>query len=186
MPKRIQLAEHLSSAELERRYRTCKESVERSHYHILWLLSSTNSVQEVARVTGYSQEWVRVIVKRYNHAGPDALGDTRHRNPGAVSLLTSKQLHLLEQALLSPPPDGGLWNGPKVAHWVSNLLGRKCIPNEVGNCWVNSTIACVALVPVTPVPMPSPRSSGIRKKTERGGGGCQTAPFQRDCRVVEL
>jgi transposase len=81
----------------------------------------------VARVTGYSQHWVRVIVKRYNHAGPD---DTRHRNPGAASLLTNHQLQLLEQALLSPPPDGGMWNGAKVAEWVSHLLGRKVYPQR--------------------------------------------------------
>ena len=30
----------------------------------------------------------------------------------------------LWQALQSPPPEGGLWNGQKVANWMSELLGH--------------------------------------------------------------
>ena len=29
----------------------------------------------------------------------------------------------LWQVLQSPPPDGGLWNGRKVADWISELVG---------------------------------------------------------------
>jgi transposase len=31
---------------------------------------------------------------------------------------------MLETALLSPPADGGLWTSPKVAAWISEVLGR--------------------------------------------------------------
>ena len=39
MPKKIKLEPHLSSEELENRYREAKDPVLRSHYQILWLIS---------------------------------------------------------------------------------------------------------------------------------------------------
>src|SRR4028118_1077977 len=39
----------------------------------------------------------------------------------------------LWQVLQQPPPDGGLWNGRKVAHWMSELKGEKvCRLHRVG------------------------------------------------------
>ncbi len=38
------------------------------------------------------------------------------------------KLAQLWQALQSPPLDGGLWNGRKVADWMSELLGRRVSP----------------------------------------------------------
>jgi len=35
------------------------------------------------------------------------------------------ELALLWQVLQQPPPDGGLWNGRKVADWMSELKGYK-------------------------------------------------------------
>ena len=35
------------------------------------------------------------------------------------------ELAQLWQALQQPPPDGGLWNGRKVADWMSELKGEK-------------------------------------------------------------
>lgn len=37
MPKRVSIEDHLSVAELEKRYRQAKEPIERSHYQIIWL-----------------------------------------------------------------------------------------------------------------------------------------------------
>jgi hypothetical protein len=39
MPKTIKLEPHLSSEELENRYRKAHDPVLRSHYQILWLIS---------------------------------------------------------------------------------------------------------------------------------------------------
>ncbi len=55
-------------------------------------------------------------------------GDRRQNNPGAEPLLNDVELAQLWQALQSKPEDGGLWNGPKVAAWISELLGRKVSP----------------------------------------------------------
>ena len=44
----------------------------------------------------------------------------------------------LWQALQQPPPDGGLWNGRKVADWMSELKGEKvCRLHRVGISQVN-------------------------------------------------
>jgi transposase len=39
MPKKIELHPHLSTEELENRYRGAKDPVERSHYQIVWLIA---------------------------------------------------------------------------------------------------------------------------------------------------
>lgn len=51
------------------------------------------------------------------------MGDKRHDNPGKDPLLTDIQLSQLWQVLSNPAPDGGLWNGRKVADWLSELTG---------------------------------------------------------------
>ena len=83
MPKTIKLKAHVESEELENRYRKANDPVLRSHYQILWLISSGNTTTEVMEVTGYARGWIQQIARRYNSGGPDALGDRRHANPGA-------------------------------------------------------------------------------------------------------
>jgi hypothetical protein len=39
-------------------------------------------------------------------------------------MLSDVQQAQLWQVLQSPPPDGGLWNGRKVADWIAQLIGR--------------------------------------------------------------
>ena len=41
----------------------------------------------------------------------------------SLYLMTSSRL-CYWQALQEPPEDGGLWSGPKVARWMSELLQR--------------------------------------------------------------
>ncbi len=40
MPKKIVLSNHLSSEELLARYRSATNTIEKSHYQIIWLLST--------------------------------------------------------------------------------------------------------------------------------------------------
>lgn len=54
----------------------------------------------------------------------------RHRNRGASPLLNDVQLAQLWQVLQSPPADDGLWTGPKVAQWMSELLGHPVAPQR--------------------------------------------------------
>ena len=70
------MEEHLSTEELEDRYRKARDPGLRSHYQILWLLSLGKLTREVREVTGYSPEWIREISRRYNELGAEALSAT--------------------------------------------------------------------------------------------------------------
>jgi transposase len=131
MARHLRLAPHLTSGELEQRYRRCRDPVERSHWQILWLLARGMPTAEVARVTSYSVRWVQEIARRYR-AGPDAIADRRHRNPGAAPLLDQEQQEQLRAALAGPAPDGGVWSCRGVATWMSQAVGR---PVSVQRGW---------------------------------------------------
>jgi transposase len=130
MSRRVKVADHLGIDELEHRYRTAKEGIERSHFQIIWLLARHHTPAEVAEVTGYSRDWVYKLLRSYNLQGPSALGDKRHHNRGQPPLLDDLQLAYLWQALQTPPADGDLWDGPKVAQWMSALLERPVYPQR--------------------------------------------------------
>jgi len=58
MPRSIHLEPHLTNDDLEARYRQSHDSVERSHWHFLWLLARGMTATAVAGVTGYSAYWI--------------------------------------------------------------------------------------------------------------------------------
>jgi transposase len=126
----LAVAGHLSAAELGRRYRAARDRVERSHLQVVRLLAQGRGRGEVARIMGLSGVWVAEIVRRYNAAGPDGLGDRRRRDAGARPLLDAAGEAALRAALTAPPSDGGLWTGPKVAAWMAARLGRKVWPQR--------------------------------------------------------
>lgn len=45
-------------------------------------------------------------------------------------MLDDQQQALLVQVLEGEPPGGGRWSGPKVALWMSELLGRSVSPQR--------------------------------------------------------
>jgi transposase len=115
---------HLAADELEQRYRRADDPVARSQWQMLWLLAGGMATAEVARVTGYSVNWVREVAKRYREDGPAGVGDRRRGNPGAAPLLDADQQERLRAALAGPAPGGGLWTCRSVAAWMSQTLGR--------------------------------------------------------------
>jgi transposase len=130
MPAFLTLPAHVPVSELEQRYRAARDLVARSHWQILWLLSCGHRAAAVATVTGYSVNWVREIARRYREEGPDGLGDRRHHNPGGPALLDAAGRTALRAALAGPAPDGGLWTGRQVAHWMSTYLHRAVSPQR--------------------------------------------------------
>jgi transposase len=124
MPRYLTLTAHLTTEELYARYRRSDDAVARSHYHVLWRVSTGQRCPVVAHETGYSVEWIRILVQRYNDDGPAAVTDGRHANPGHAPLLDETGMAELQHALTGPAPDGGLWNGPKVATWMAARLDR--------------------------------------------------------------
>jgi transposase len=124
MAKRVRVTTELTTEELHTRYRNASDAVERTHWHILWLIKGGHAPDEVASMLGYTARWVRTIVGRWNKAGEQAILDHRRTLPGARPLLSLEQQKELDQALDQPPADGGLWSGPKVAAWMQERLGR--------------------------------------------------------------
>lgn len=130
MPKNVTVVPHLSDQQLYSRYRASTSRVERSHYQIIWLLARGKTPAIVSGVTGYSRRWVYLLLQRYNQQGPEALGDRRQSNPGKPTQLNDVQRAQLWQVLSQPAPDGGLWNGRKVADWLSELTGVRISPHR--------------------------------------------------------
>jgi transposase len=119
----MRIIEHLSVADLERRYRAAQDVTEARHTQAIWLLAQGRTVLDVAGVLAFVPRWVEQLAARYNARGPEALGDQRRRNGRAASVLTEAVLAALAERLREPPEDGGQWTGPKVARWMAARLG---------------------------------------------------------------
>jgi transposase len=176
MPKKIKLEPHLNSKELESRYRNARDPILRSHYQILWLISEGKSTRQVMEVTGYSRGWIRQLARRYSADGPEALVDRRHQNPGAKerALLTEDQQEELQEALMKPPPDGGMWNSRKVGEWIERRTG-KVVSNRKQRGW-----EYMRRVGNSPK-VPRPRHARADQSEPERAGGFQEA-FKKDSR----
>ena len=124
MPRCIHLEPHLTDAEFHDRYRDATDSIERSHWHFLWLLASGMTATAVAAVTGYSAYWIGQVARRYNTNGPDGVRDRRHAVCAGRPALAASHLTALRTALAGPHPAGDRWCGRTVAHWQAERLGR--------------------------------------------------------------
>jgi transposase len=131
MPKLTKIQDYLSQSELQERYRLATEVVLRSRWQVIWLLATPKPVKEVALLTGFTENWVRELARRYNKLGPLGLEDKRKQLPGVPALLSNSLQQELDSALQQSPPQGGHWNGPKVAAWIAQKIGRK-VQRQVG------------------------------------------------------
>lgn len=132
--KQTTLIPHLSSTELFRRYRNCKNVQEARRWHILWLISSHMPVTTVAATTGMSRTWIWHICTRYNAMGPAGVRRQQTRKAGAQSLLSATQFRQLQHAITQPAPDGGRWTSQKVAVWIAKATNRSHVATRTG--WV--------------------------------------------------
>jgi transposase len=126
------IVDHLSVEQLEARYRAARDVTEARHLQAIWLLAQGRTFLEVAEVLAFAPRWVGELAARYNAHGPAALGDQRRRNGRAASLLTNDVLAALAERLRTPPEDGGLWSGPKVAAWMARQLGLERVHPQRG------------------------------------------------------
>ena len=67
------VADHLSVAELERRFRACPDPVEARHLQAIWLLAQGHTIRATSKVTTFGTRWIERLLERYNAAGPKAL-----------------------------------------------------------------------------------------------------------------
>jgi hypothetical protein len=68
------IVEHLSVADLERRYRAARDVTEARHTQAVWLLAQGRTVLDVAGVLAFAPRWVEQLAARYNAHGPAVLG----------------------------------------------------------------------------------------------------------------
>lgn len=133
MARTITLANHLSSEELKTRYHTSTDPVESRRYHLLWLVSKRWYLLDAAESVGVSYSYARKVIHAYNQAGTSTLSNRRRgRKMTSRALLNATQQAELDQALQGPAPDGGLWNGPKVAQWIAKTTGRERVHPQRG------------------------------------------------------
>jgi transposase len=130
MPRRIKIKPHLSREELKQGYIKTRDPKKKAHYQVILLLTEGEPSFKVAQRTGYSINWIYELVRSYNRHGVKMLGDKRRLNTGRQPLLDDEQQNLLFKALQKAPEEGGLWNGPTVAQWISKLLGRYVSPQR--------------------------------------------------------
>jgi transposase len=124
MPPCKQIEPFLTLEELEARYRSCSDAREKVRWLAIWKRARGECTGAVARALEWRPDWVRRLVRRYNAGGPEAIANGR-RQQGRRPLPDRQQMARLRQALQQDaPPGGGLWNGPKVAQWMAQLLGR--------------------------------------------------------------
>src|SRR5215207_1709836 len=117
------VADHLSVSALEQQYRSCTDVIAARHVQTIWLLAKGHTIAAVAATVSFARRWVERLLARYNAQGPQALGDLRRRNGTSPTILKPDLLDKLKDRLREPPPDGGLWTGPKVARWMAGELG---------------------------------------------------------------
>jgi transposase len=117
---RIPFVRHRTANQIRQKYRACRHPVEKVRWHAVWLLARTDEPRtpaQVARVVGLSDVTVRAVLHRWNASGPVGVTDRRVGN-GAQPKLTARRRDALRAAVLTRPPDGGVWSGPKVVRYV--------------------------------------------------------------------
>lgn len=113
----------LTRMEIAERTVHAPTAVERRRWQVILLLIDQTAPDEIVAATGYRPRTIRQIRRRYRTLGAAGLIDRRqcHSPPTLLSTTQQKALH---QALQQSPPDGGAWTGPKVAQWMSAVLGK--------------------------------------------------------------
>ena len=125
MPKRIELKPHLTTAELYRRYRRCREPQEKARWRALHLISQSLRASDAARRVGRTSGWVTQLTQRYNERGAEAVATQSGAvKPGPRPSLNEEAALELDAALRVAAPDGGLWTAPKVVGWIAEHTGR--------------------------------------------------------------
>ena len=126
------VADHLSVDDLEARLRSAQDPTATRQVQVIWLLARGHTIADVAAVTSFVPRWIEHLLARDNADGPEALGDLRRRNGSAPRVLRPELLARLPERLATPPSDGGLWTGPKVAAWMASELGLAVVLPQRG------------------------------------------------------
>ncbi len=170
MPRRLAVAPHLSLEQLRARARGAP-AADRVRWLAVRLVAEGWPATEVGSLVGFSPEWVRVLVRRYNAGGPGGLADGRGGNPGARPLLDAGQREGLRAALAGPAPGGGLWTGRAVAAWMAAALGRPVAPQRG-----REQLRRLGLTPQRPRPREERADPAAQAAFKKGGSPPKSTP----------
>ena len=134
MPRRLVVASHPGPDQL--RARACAAPADdRVRWLAVRLVAEGRPATEVGPLVGFSPEWVRTLVRRYNADGPAALADQRRGNAGGLLLLDPAQQEELRAALGGPGARRGDLDCRSVAAWMGERLGRP-VSEQRGSAWL--------------------------------------------------
>jgi transposase len=114
-----------SRAEIAQRSTSASTAIERRRWQVIGMLADGAPLAEIEAATGYRPRTIREIAQRYRECGSAGLADRRQRSMGAAPILSEDQQRELRLVLSSGAPDGGVWTGPKVAHWIAARTGKR-------------------------------------------------------------
>lgn len=163
MPRTLPVAPHLSLEALRRLERT-GPTADRVRVLAVRLMAEGRPATAVGPLVGFSPEWVRTLVHRYNAVGPKALGDGRRRNVGRQPLLDATQQAALRAALGGVAPDGGVWTCRWVAVWMSQVLDREVSPQRAW-AWMRK----LGFTPQRPRPRETHAEAARQEAWKKGG-----------------
>lgn len=124
--RRLTLKPHLTSEQLEARFRLATTYSEARHWLALWFISQGQTVSDVAIATDLPRFQVQQLIYRFNNFGEEGVFRQRTpASPGRPRRLTASQTHKIAQVLAQAPPDGTVWTARKVADWVWQELDLK-------------------------------------------------------------
>jgi transposase len=170
VPRRLAVAPHLEPEQLRARARAAP-APDRLRWLAARLVAEGRPATEVGRLVGFSPEWVRALVRRYNAGGPDALGDGRRGNAGGAPLLDAAGRASLAEALAGPAPGGGIWTCRSVAAWIGARLGRP-VPEQRGCEWM----VRLGFSPQRPRPREERADPAAQDAFKRGGSRPRSTP----------
>jgi transposase len=168
--RRLSVAPHLGPDELRRRTRAAP-AADRLRWLAVRLVAEGRPATEVGAVVGFTPDWVRALVRRYNAGGPDALADGRRGNPGGSPLLDPAGREALRAALAGPAPGGGIWTCRSVAAWIGERVGRP-VGEPRGWEWMRR----LGFAPQRPRPREERADPAAQAAFKRGGSGRRSTP----------
>jgi len=163
VPRRLVVASHLGPEQLRARARAAP-SGDRVRWLAVRLVAEGRPATEVGPLVGFSPEWVRTLVRRYNADGPAALADQRRGNAGGLPLLDPAQQEELRAALGVPAPGGGIWTCRSVAAWMGERLGRP-VSEQRGWEWMRR----LGFTPQRPRPREERADPAAQAALKKGG-----------------
>jgi transposase len=85
------------------------------------------TIKEAAAAIGLNYDYAKKIVRNYNQQGETAMvnGCKNVKARRGKPLLSAAQIEELRECLKTPPPDKGIWTGPKVAEWIAQKTGKE-------------------------------------------------------------